>query len=62
MGKPTGFMDYERQTSGAEDPKSRIKHFNEFLSNYLFGCEYLNMQSANGASLIVILCGLFSGP
>ena len=30
MGKPTGFMDYERQVSKAEDPKSRIKHFNEF--------------------------------
>jgi len=30
MGKPTGFMDYERQTSGSETPKSRIKHFNEF--------------------------------
>ena len=30
MGKPSGFMDYERQVSVAEDPKSRIKHFNEF--------------------------------
>ncbi len=30
MGKPTGFMDYERQVSKAEDPKARIKHFNEF--------------------------------
>lgn len=30
MGKPTGFMDYERKTSRSEAPKSRIKHFNEF--------------------------------
>ena len=30
MGKPTGFMDYERKVSGSESPKSRIKHFNEF--------------------------------
>ena len=30
MGKPTGFMDYERQTSAAADPKERIKHFHEF--------------------------------
>lgn len=30
MGKPTGFMDYERKVSGSEAPKSRIKHFNEF--------------------------------
>lgn len=30
MGKPTGFMDYERKTSRAQEPKERIKHFNEF--------------------------------
>lgn len=30
MGKPTGFMDYDRKVSRAEEPASRIKHFNEF--------------------------------
>ena len=30
MGKPTGFMEYERQTSEAVAPKERIKNFNEF--------------------------------
>jgi len=30
MGKPTGFMDYERKVAKAEAPKSRVKHFNEF--------------------------------
>ena len=30
MGKPTGFLDYERQDAGAEAPLERIKHFNEF--------------------------------
>ena len=30
MGKPTGFMEYERQTSEAVAPKERIKSFNEF--------------------------------
>ncbi len=30
MGKPTGFMDYERETAKAESPLERIKHFNEF--------------------------------
>ena len=30
MGKPTGFMEYKRVVSEAEDPKKRIKHFNEF--------------------------------
>lgn len=30
MGKPTGFMDYERRDKRAEDPKARIRHFQEF--------------------------------
>lgn len=30
MGKPTGFMDYEREDSIAVSPKERIKNFNEF--------------------------------
>lgn len=30
MGKATGFMEYERQDKVAEDPRSRIKHFQEF--------------------------------
>ncbi len=30
MGKPTGFLDYERETSKAVEPKERIKNFNEF--------------------------------
>lgn len=30
MGKPTGFMDYERQNSRAVLPKERIQNFSEF--------------------------------
>ena len=30
MGKPTGFLEYKRTVSQAEEPKERIKHFNEF--------------------------------
>lgn len=30
MGKPTGFLEYERKNSKAIEPKERIKHFNEF--------------------------------
>ena len=30
MGKPTGFMDYQRETAKAVSPKERIKNFNEF--------------------------------
>ena len=30
MGKPTGFMDFERQNSTAIAPEERIKNFDEF--------------------------------
>lgn len=30
MGKPTGFMEYEREVSRAVEPGERIKNFNEF--------------------------------
>ncbi|MGN0299527.1 MAG: glutamate synthase subunit beta [Lachnospiraceae bacterium] len=30
MGKPTGFMDYERENCPATSPENRIHHFNEF--------------------------------
>ena len=30
MGKPTGFMEYQREVSKEQDPKKRIKHFHEF--------------------------------
>lgn len=30
MGKPTGFLDYERQSSETVPPKKRIQNFNEF--------------------------------
>ena len=32
MGKPTGFLEYERITASAEKPLERIKHFNEFYT------------------------------
>lgn len=32
MGKPTGFMEYERQDKAAEKPLERIRHFNEFYT------------------------------
>ena len=30
MGKPTGFMEYDREDARAIEPKERIKNFNEF--------------------------------
>lgn len=30
MGKPTGFMEYKREVSRAQEPEERIRHFQEF--------------------------------
>ena len=30
MGKPTGFLEYERETAKVLPPKERIQNFNEF--------------------------------
>ena len=30
MGKPTGFMEYDRKTPNKEAPEKRVKHFKEF--------------------------------
>lgn len=30
MGKPTGFLEYNRVSAQMEEPKERIKHFREF--------------------------------
>lgn len=30
MGKPTGFLEFDRENSKAVEPENRIKHFNEF--------------------------------
>ncbi|NLL78668.1 MAG: glutamate synthase subunit beta [Clostridiales bacterium] len=66
MGKPTGFLEYERVVSKAEAPKSRIAHFNEFH-------EHLPMdkQRLQGARCMecgvpfcqagMMICGMASG-
>lgn len=30
MGKPTGFLEYDRETAKAQEPRKRIRHFDEF--------------------------------
>ncbi len=35
MGKPTGFMEYARKTSDSQEPKKRIKHYDEFHTHLL---------------------------
>ena len=66
MGKPTGFMEYKREVSKAQDPKERIRHFNEFH-------EHLPMeeQQLQGARCMecgvpfcqagMMICGMASG-
>ena len=66
MGKPTGFMEYKREVSKEQDPKKRIKHFNEFH-------EHLSRekQSLQGARCMecgvpfcqagMMICGMASG-
>ena len=45
MGKPTGFLDYEREDARAESPKERIKHFNEFHIPLSRGCKMYGLRS-----------------
>ncbi len=66
MGKPTGFMEYQRVVSVAEDPRERVKHFQEFK-------EHLPMeqQQLQGARCMdcgvpfcqsgMMICGMASG-
>lgn len=51
MGKPTGFIDYERKVSKDVSPKQRIKNFNEFH-------EHLSMeeQQLQGRDVWTAVC------
>ena len=51
MGKPTGFLEYERKTSKAEAPKERIKHFNEFHT-------HLSMEEQSKQGARCMDCGV----
>ncbi|MDE6128379.1 MAG: NAD(P)-binding protein, partial [Lachnospiraceae bacterium] len=66
MGKPTGFMEYERETATAVKPKVRIKNFDEFHEHLP-----LQRQMQQGARCMecgvpfcqsgMTLCGMTSG-
>ena len=38
MGKPTGFLEYNRETSKAVSPKERIKNFNDDSNHFIDDC------------------------
>jgi len=44
MGKPTGFLEYERALPGKESVESRKRHYREFVDDYTD--EQLNRQAA----------------
>ncbi|MEZ3428209.1 MAG: glutamate synthase subunit beta [Lachnospiraceae bacterium] len=66
MGKPTGFMEYERETAAAAKPKARVKNFDEFHTHLP-----LQKQMLQGARCMecgvpfcqsgMTLCGMTSG-
>lgn len=51
MGKPTGFLDYNRETSTSISPKERIKNFNEFH-------EYLPLEKQQLQGARCMECGV----
>ncbi len=51
MGKPTGFMEYERVTSREIEPKKRVKNFNEFH-------EHLSMEEQQLQGARCMECGV----
>ncbi len=66
MGKPTGFLDYERKDSSALEPAERIKNYNEFHTP--LSEEQRKKQAARCMDCGVpfcqngkILCGMISG-
>ena len=66
MGKPTGFLEYNREVSTAQQPEERIKHFNEFHEHLP-----IEKQQLQGARCMdcgvpfcqsgMTLCGMTSG-
>ncbi|MGN0293486.1 MAG: glutamate synthase subunit beta, partial [Lachnospiraceae bacterium] len=54
MGKPTGFLEYDRENSHEIEPKERIKNFNEF--HVLLGKEAQRKQGARCMDCGVPFC------
>ncbi|MCI9143445.1 MAG: glutamate synthase subunit beta [Lachnospiraceae bacterium] len=66
MGKPTGFMEYKREVSRAQEPGERIRHFQEFHEH--LPREEQQLQGARCMECGVpfcqsgmMLCGMASG-
>ena len=66
MGKPTGFMEYKREVSVAQDPEVRVMHFKEFKEH--LPKEQQQLQGARCMECGVpfcqagmMICGMASG-
>lgn len=51
MGKPTGFLEYNRQSARMEEPEERIKHFREFK-------KYLSREEQQKQGARCMECGV----
>lgn len=51
MGKPTGFLEFDRSLPSKQDPKERIKHYNEFVKNS-------SEEEINGQAARCMDCGV----
>ncbi|HEX5653107.1 MAG TPA: glutamate synthase, partial [Chitinophagaceae bacterium] len=54
MGKPTGFLEFDREMPGKKPVAERVKHYNEFVDKY--GEEKLNQQAARCMNCGVPFC------
>ena len=54
MGKPTGFLEFDRELPGKKPVADRLKHYNEFVERY--SDEKLNQQSARCMNCGVPFC------
>ena len=51
MGKPTGFLEYDRKSARVEDPRERIRHFGEFK-------KYLSREEQQKQGARCMECGV----
>ncbi len=54
MGKPTGFMEFNRELPGKQPVEARLQHYNEFIDRY--SPEKLNQQSARCMNCGIPFC------
>jgi glutamate synthase (NADPH/NADH) small chain len=54
MGKPTGFIEFDRTLPGKQKPEERTKHYNEFLEK--LSDEELNKQASRCMNCGVPFC------